>query len=97
MQTLSDTDVQAFLADHPDWAVENQTLVRTIPTSTYLAGHDLARQLGEHAEAVDHHPDLMIGYKTVRVALTTHDAGGLTNRDTEFVAWIDEHLKRTAS
>jgi 4a-hydroxytetrahydrobiopterin dehydratase len=47
-------------------------------------------RIGFLAEAADHHPDLDIRWRTVAVALTTHDAGGLTERDLAMAASIDE-------
>ncbi len=47
-------------------------------------------RVGFLAEAVDHHPDIDIRWRTVRLALSTHDAGGLTTLDFDLAARIDE-------
>ena len=46
-------------------------------------------RIAERAEAADHHPDLDIRYRKVRVALSTHDAGGLTDKDFDLAAEIE--------
>ncbi|MGC9456674.1 MAG: 4a-hydroxytetrahydrobiopterin dehydratase [Halothiobacillaceae bacterium] len=45
--------------------------------------------VGHHAEAMDHHPDITLGYGRCTIALTTHDAGGLTERDFQLAERID--------
>ena len=52
--------------------------------------NDLSPFLGFLAEAANHHPDLDIRWRTVAVALSTHDAGGLTGLDLSMAASIDE-------
>ena len=47
-------------------------------------------RVGFLAEAADHHPDLDIRWRTVRVLLTTHDAGGLTEKDLTLAGRIEE-------
>ena len=46
--------------------------------------------VGFLAEAADHHPDIDIRWRTVHLALTTHDAGGLSTLDFDLAARIDE-------
>lgn len=46
-------------------------------------------RVGFAAEAADHHPDLDVRYRKVRVALTTHDEGGVTARDVELAGVLD--------
>ena len=46
-------------------------------------------RIGFLAEAADHHPDLDLRWRTVRVALTTHDAGGLTGRDLALASAVE--------
>jgi 4a-hydroxytetrahydrobiopterin dehydratase len=71
---LDDTQVQNALASLSGWQQTENHLVKTYTMPTYLAGLTFAAAIGTLAEAHDHHPDLFIGYKKVRVELTTHDA-----------------------
>jgi 4a-hydroxytetrahydrobiopterin dehydratase len=47
----------------------------------FVAAMDFVNKLVEPAEAAGHHPDLAISYNKVTISLTTHDAGGLTEKD----------------
>jgi 4a-hydroxytetrahydrobiopterin dehydratase len=66
----------------PDgWTEQNKALVRTRKFKTFADAMAFANQLAIYAEAVDHHPDIHISYRTVTIAWTTHDAGGVTEKD----------------
>lgn len=91
---LDPTHVSAFLSEHPDWTVNAEgAFERVFSFDDHFAGHDLADRLAHHAEDVDHHPDLSIGWRKLTVRLKTHSANALTDRDTEFVEWIDSFFR----
>lgn len=71
------------------WRVEGKTLVRDFAFSNYPATIAFVNAVAAIAEAEDHHPELVVGYRRCRVAWTTHDAGGLTIRDFVCAARID--------
>jgi 4a-hydroxytetrahydrobiopterin dehydratase len=83
---LSEEALHAFLVAHPLWKREAQTLLRTYAFGAFLHGIEFVRQVAELAEARNHHPDIDIRWRNVTLRLTTHDAGGLTFRDTELAA-----------
>jgi 4a-hydroxytetrahydrobiopterin dehydratase len=93
MASLTPDAIQSFLAEHDGWSEVDGAFERTFETEDYYGAHDLAHRLAFHAEDVDHHPDLEIGYKSLKVRLRSHDVGALTERDTEFVEWIDEFIR----
>ncbi len=72
---LSDNAITSALDRLTGWAREGDVLVKTFKLPSYMAGLAFAVTAGTIAEGFDHHPDITIGYKTVRVAFTTHDAG----------------------
>lgn len=79
---LTPAEIQAQAASlSPGWQVEGKTLTcrRTFPD--FLAAIAFVNALVEPAEAAGHHPDLTISYNKVHITLTTHDAGGLTQKD----------------
>jgi 4a-hydroxytetrahydrobiopterin dehydratase len=86
---LSDAEVQEALQALPEWAREGDEIVRTYESKSFSANIDFVGRIAELAEAADHHPDLDIRYTKLRVALSTHDAGGLTQRDFDLAAQID--------
>jgi 4a-hydroxytetrahydrobiopterin dehydratase len=74
---LDDDAAAARLADLPAWERSGDEIVRTYDCGGFLA------------EAKDHHPDLDVRWKNVKVALTTHDLGGLSDWDFELATEID--------
>lgn len=65
----------------PGWKVDGTVLEKTFSFQTYLEGIDFVRRLAVAAEAMDHHPDLFVGWRKVTVKLTTHSAGAVTRLD----------------
>jgi 4a-hydroxytetrahydrobiopterin dehydratase len=86
---LTDEAIAAFLAAHPGWERDGEALARTYAFAGYADGIAFVVRLGFAAEARDHHPDLHVGYRRVRVLLTTHDAGGITALDAEMAERAD--------
>ncbi len=81
MTALSAEDARQKLGALPDWKIVLGELVRTFQFKDFRAALGFVNQVGELAEAAGHHPDIDIRYNRVRLALTTHDAGGLTAKD----------------
>lgn len=90
-QLLSPDAIQQALATLPGWEREvgGQELVRTFEFKAYLDGIEFVRKLGEAAEAMNHHPDMLVGWRKVTVRLSTHSAGGLTALDVELASKAD--------
>ncbi len=86
---LTDEAIAAFLAAHPGWERADEALVRTFAFDSYAAGIAFVVRLGFAAEARDHHPDLFVGWRKVKVSWSTHDAGGITAHDTEMAERTD--------
>ena len=86
---LSDKDVATRVAGLPGWAVESNMLVRTYVFSGFPDAVAFVARLAFDAEAADHHPDLTIHYKRVRVVWSTHSEGGVTEKDFAGVAQSD--------
>ena len=87
-ELLSDAAIQEQLTAHPTWQVEGRELVKEFRFSSYLAGIEFVRRVALLAEAMNHHPDLVVGWRKVTVRLSTHSAGGLTRLDFALAAQI---------
>lgn len=87
---LNDDQVVEALKGLDGWEVAGGVLTKTFETSSYPLGLALVSAIGWLAEGLNHHPDLVVGYRKVKVELTTHDAGGLTAYDFELARRIDE-------
>ncbi|MFN0076853.1 MAG: 4a-hydroxytetrahydrobiopterin dehydratase [Prosthecobacter sp.] len=80
-ELLNDVTIHAELAQLPGWQVEGRELVKEFRFGSYLAGIEFVQQVARLAEAMNHHPDLLVRWRKVSVRLTTHSAGGLTALD----------------
>ena len=89
-RTLLDASaVAAGLQDVPAWAVENGKLRREFVFRDFVEAMGFMMRAGIVAEKLDHHPEWFNVYKTVRVELTTHDAGGITALDFDLARAMD--------
>jgi 4a-hydroxytetrahydrobiopterin dehydratase len=86
---LSDDEVRDGLARLPGWAREGDVIVKVYELESFPAVVDFVGRIAELAEAANHHPDLDIRYRKLRVALSTHDAGGLTAADLSLAGEIE--------
>jgi 4a-hydroxytetrahydrobiopterin dehydratase len=75
------------------WTEKDNTLRREIRTPDFLTAYNIVSRIVAPAEALNHHPDLSFGWGYVHITLTTHDAGGITAKDRELAARIDEAVK----
>ncbi|HEY7602911.1 MAG TPA: 4a-hydroxytetrahydrobiopterin dehydratase [Gaiellaceae bacterium] len=73
-----------------EWPEVDDGLERELEFESFPAAIAFVDRLAEVAEAENHHPDIDIRYKRVRVRWTTHSAGGITDRDRELAARTDE-------
>ena len=89
MATMSDTEVKAALADLPGWELAGSDIVKEYKFADFVAAIAFVNQLAERAEAANHHPDLDIRYRRLRVALSTHDEGGITEKDVALATEIE--------
>ena len=83
--------VAAALAasDAPEWDLEDGHLVKVVECTSFPAALDFVVAVGGLAEEADHHPDIDIRWRTVRLVLVTHDAAGLTELDFALARAID--------
>jgi len=86
---LSDTEIGARLETLPEWSQPGEEIQRTFRFKDFVAAMAFVDRVAERAEAVQHHPDILIRYSRVTLSLSTHDAGGITDKDFEFAAASD--------
>jgi len=90
MAVLTDEQVDAAAKDLDGWERVDGALRRSVKFGAFLDGIDAVRRVAEHAEREDHHPDIDIRWRTVTFALVTHSEGGITDRDVQMAAEINE-------
>lgn len=87
---LSPSDIDARLAKLPGWSRDGDALTRQFTFKGFPDAVAFITRLAFDAEAADHHPDLQVSYKRVTVSWSTHDAGGVTEKDFAGVRQADE-------
>jgi 4a-hydroxytetrahydrobiopterin dehydratase len=90
MKKLSASKVKTALATVPDWKKERATIARVYQFNDFPAAIKFVRAVAGLAEKAWHHPDIDIRWNKVTLALTTHDAGGLTEKDFALAKKFDE-------
>jgi 4a-hydroxytetrahydrobiopterin dehydratase len=89
MPPLVDAEIAAALEALAGWSREGDEIVKTFECATFADAVAFVVRVGFLAEHADHHPDIDIRWRKVRVALTTHEANGLTNRDLDLATEIE--------
>ncbi len=87
---LDHPQIRASLASLPQWKLEQGELVRTLIFKDFLEAMIFVNQVADLADKAGHHPDIDIRYNKVRLALVTHDAGGITESDISLAHHIDK-------
>lgn len=86
---LSSSEIDSRLRSFDGWQLERGEITRTFTFHDFRGSLDFVNRVGELAEAAGHHPDIDIRYNKVRLALVTHDAGGLTEKDFDLAGKIN--------
>lgn len=86
---LTQPQIDAALAELPDWSRDGDTIRRTYAFASFPAAIAFVVAVADAAERADHHPDIDIRWRNVTLALTTHDAGALTRRDFALAREVD--------
>src|SRR3982750_2317070 len=89
-ELLSAPEVDAALADLTGWSGGTDAITRTVEAPSFPAAIRLVVEVAEAAEDADHHPDIDIRWRRVTFALSTHSAGGVTDKDIALARRIDE-------
>lgn len=86
---LSESHIDAALANLPGWSYENDKLHRHLEFGSFREAMSFIVRISYEAEAMNHHPELYNVYNKVDITLSTHDAGGkVTEKDIELAQAI---------
>lgn len=97
MAVLSAEAVQERLKSLSGWRLAGGEIVREITFKDFVAAMAFVNRVAEKAEIAGHHPDIDIRYNVVRIALVSHDAGGLTQKDFGLATVIEGILENAVS
>ena len=93
MTLLNDADIEQRLQGS-GWRRDGGAIVRDFELADFTAAIEFVQRVAEQAEAANHHPDILVhGWNKVRLTLSTHSEGGLTQADFELAARIDEPVE----
>ncbi len=90
MQTLTAEQVEDKLTRLPEWSGVNDAIQRTFQFQDFVKAIAFVNKVAEAAETAQHHPDILIRWNKVTLTLSTHDAGGITEKDFDLAAKCDE-------
>lgn len=86
---LTEEEIRARSASLPHWERKGKEIVRLFTLADFAAALRFVNQVGEIAEAANHHPDIDIRWNKVLLSLSTHSKGGLTGADFTLAEQID--------
>jgi 4a-hydroxytetrahydrobiopterin dehydratase len=89
MPLLSPAAVQEKLKELHGWSLAGKEIVQEFSFADFVEALRFVNAVGERAETAGHHPDIDIRYNKVKLALTSHDSGGLTERDFHLAKVVD--------
>lgn len=89
-QIITGAALDKRLASLDGWSASNGTISRSFVTDGWPTTMMLVNMIGFFAEAADHHPDLTVSWGRVEVRLSTHSAGGITEKDLELARLINQ-------
>jgi 4a-hydroxytetrahydrobiopterin dehydratase len=89
-ETLTDEVIQERLAAGP-WQRDGDAIVRELTLNDFAAAIAFVNRVAEAAEAANHHPDITVhGYNKVKLSLSSHSAGGITEADFKLARTLDD-------
>jgi 4a-hydroxytetrahydrobiopterin dehydratase len=89
MTTLTSAQIEAALRAVPHWSQQGQSIAQTFQFKDFAAAIAFVNKVATLADQAWHHPDIDVRWNKVTLTLSTHEAGGLTERDFSLAASID--------
>jgi 4a-hydroxytetrahydrobiopterin dehydratase len=90
MSKLSEAEITARLPMAKGWDRHGDMLVRTWQFPSFRRALEFVQLVGGLIDKTEHYPDLIVSYRSVRIEISTHDVGGLTERDFQLAAALNE-------
>ncbi len=90
---LTDAQLAEALKAVPEWSEVSEAIQRTYRFGDFRQSMAFVAQVADAAEQAQHHPDILVRFNKVTLTLSTHDAGGITNKDFDLAARCDTFAK----
>ncbi|MGW0711664.1 4a-hydroxytetrahydrobiopterin dehydratase [Streptomyces sp. NPDC002643] len=90
VEPLAQKEIEERLAELPGWALDSGRLARSYRLASHFAAVAMVVHIAHTQEELNHHSDLTLGYNTVSLTISTHDAGGaVTDKDFELARRVE--------
>ena len=89
VEKLTEAEGDAGLSNLSEWSRSGDSIQRTYAFADFRGSMHFVNTVGERAEEVQHHPDILVRYSKVTLTLSTHDCNGLSVKDLDFAADAD--------
>lgn len=94
MSKLNQDQINDNLPKISGWSFENESVTKQFQFKDFIEALSFVNAVGMESEKMDHHPDiLMFAWNKVKITISTHDAGGVTEKDFSLAQKIEERLK----
>lgn len=90
MKLLNQTEIKELMAHLSEWKQMDQAIFKTFIFKDFSGAIRFVNEVTQAAEKANHHPDIDIRWKKVKLLLTTYDSGGLTTKDFDLATIIDQ-------
>ena len=87
---IEKNQLDSFLKKNPSWEIDNKTIKKEFKFDNFIDAFGFMSKVALLSEKMDHHPDWQNTYNKVKINLTTHDKGGITNNDIKLAESIDK-------
>jgi 4a-hydroxytetrahydrobiopterin dehydratase len=91
-QALTQAEIEQALQSIPGWTLQQGKLTRDWTFKDFVQAMEFVNRVATLAETAGHHPDIDIRYNRVHLALVSHDAGGITQRDVNMANQLNQKL-----
>ncbi|MDP2958987.1 MAG: 4a-hydroxytetrahydrobiopterin dehydratase [Longimicrobiales bacterium] len=88
-EKLNTQSIQGWLKNHPGWSRKSNALTKGYRFTSFRDSIVFVNRIAGLADVADHHPDIDIRYDRVLISLSTHSAGGITEKDLKLAEQLD--------
>ena len=85
----TDRQINEFITTHNSWSIKNNKLHQNLTFKNFIEAFGFMSKIALHAEKLNHHPEWFNVYNKLTIDLTTHEAGGITERDFKLAELIN--------
>jgi 4a-hydroxytetrahydrobiopterin dehydratase len=93
MAKLTSAEIATKIKTLAGWEYKDNAISKRFQFKAFIEGIHFINKVAEMAEAADHHPDILVNYKRITFTCSTHDAGGVTEKDFALATEIERAFK----